>query len=73
VAGGAKCAEAGRRSTAVVGDRLRLASVVELPAQSPLLALWEQLGQAAARRDVGAVVEIGAQLEQLCRPRKVAS
>ena len=52
---------------------MRLASVVALPEQSPLLALWEQLGQAATRRDVGAVVEIGAQLERLCRPRKAAS
>lgn len=68
-AGGAKSAKAGRRSTAGVGDRLRVASFVALPAQSPLLALLERIGQAEA----GELPALGVELERLCRGGEVAA
>lgn len=51
----------------------QLGAIVAFPERSPLLALWEALGQAAARRDLDAASDIRMQLERLCRARKAAS
>lgn len=72
-AGRAKSATAGRRSIASVPDSITGGVVSFVALDSPLLRLWERLGQAAARQDLDAAVGIGDELVALCRSRKVAS
>jgi len=47
--------------------------VVAFPERSPLLALWERVGQAAERRDLTELRALGEAIERLCRARKAAS
>lgn len=64
-----KPANTGERSNAGERHRSPIASVVALPEQSPLLALWERIGQAP----VASRAALGVELDELARPRKAAS